>query len=87
MCFCASTDFLKPNDSLGIGFDTMAKQLTEYSVKSYVDKPKDDDLTLAVTFGRLEDGTSYPQQVLLDLTAKKIQVKIVNTRYKKSSAP
>lgn len=79
------TDYLKPGDSLGIGFDTAAKLLTQYGVKSYVDKPKDDDLTLAVTFARLEDGTSYPQQILLDVIAKKIQVKVVNSGYKKTT--
>jgi len=79
------TDYLKPNDKLAIGFDTAAKQLTAYAVNSYVDKPKDDDVTLAVTFGRLEDGTSYPQQVVLNVVAKKIQVKVVNGGYKKTS--
>src|SRR5262245_25752565 len=77
-------DYLKPGDSVAIGFDTAAKQLTEYRVKSYVDKPKDDDLTLAVTFARLEDGTSHPQQILLDVIARKIQVKVVNSEYKKN---
>ena len=78
------TDYLKPNDKLAIGFDTAAKQFTAFNVNSYVDKPKDDDVTLAVTFGRLEDGTSYPQQVLLNVVSKKIQVKVVNAGYKKS---
>jgi len=78
------TDYLKPNDKLGIGFDTAAQQLTAYNVNSYVDKPKDDDVTLAVTFGRLEDGTSYPHQVLLNVVSKKIQVKVVNAGYKKN---
>jgi hypothetical protein len=82
----AITDYLKPNDALTISLDTAAKQLTEYGVKSYVDKPKDDDLTLTVMFGRLQDGTSYPQQVLLDVAAKKVQVKVVNSGYKKNAA-
>ena len=55
-------------------------------MRSFVEKPKDDDVNLAVTFGKLEDGTSYPQQIVLDVTAKKIQVKISNSGYKKSGS-
>ena len=78
-------DYLKPGDSLTIGFDPAAKKLSSYNVKSYVEKPKEDDVTLAVTFGRLTDGTSYPQQIVLDATAKKIQVKVTNGGHKKTS--
>jgi hypothetical protein len=79
-------DYLKAGDALAIGLDTAAKQLTSLDVQSYVDKPKDDDVTMNVTFGRLEDGTSYPQQVMLDVKAKKIQVKVVNSGYKKQAS-
>ena len=78
-------EYLKPGDAVTIGLDTVAGKLTQFNVKSYVDKPKDDDLTLAVTFARLEDGTSYPQQILLDVIAKEIQVKVVNSGYKKAA--
>jgi hypothetical protein len=79
-------DYLKPGDSLAIGLDTAAKQLSEFNVSSYVDKPKDDDLTLAVTFARLPDGTSFPQKTVLDVTAKKVQVTIANSGYKKAGS-
>jgi len=81
-----ASDYLKAGDALAIGIDTTSKQLTEYSVNSYVEKPKDDDLTLVVTFGRLEDGTSYPQQTVLDVKAKNVQVKVVNSGYKKAAS-
>jgi hypothetical protein len=77
--------YLKPGDDLAIGLDTAAKQLTSYTVHSFVEKPKEDDVNLSVTFGRLTDGTSYPQQVVLDVKAKQIQVKVTNSGYKKSS--
>jgi len=80
-----ATDYVKAGDTLTIGIDSASKQLTEYNVKSYVEKPKDDDLTLNVTFGRLQDGTSYPQQIVLDVKAKNVQVKVVNSGYKKAS--
>ena len=78
-------DYAKPGDSVMIGFDPAAKKLSSYRVTSYVEKPKDDEVTLAVTFAALADGTSYPQQVLLDATAKKIQVKVTNSGHTKAA--
>jgi hypothetical protein len=57
--------------------------MRSYNVSSYVKKPKEDDVTLAVTFASLSDGTTYPQQVLLDVKAKEIHVKVTNADYKK----
>jgi hypothetical protein len=78
-------NYVKPGDDLSVGFDTAAKQLSSYAVQSYVDKPKEDDVNLVVTFGKLDDGTSYPQQTVLDVKAKNIQVKVTNSGYKKTS--
>lgn len=80
----AVKNYLKQGDSLSIGLDTAAKKLSSYSVASYVEKPKDDPVSLSVTFALLPDGTSYPQQVLLDVKAKDLQVKITNSGYKKA---
>ena len=79
-------NYLKAGDQLAIGLDTSAQVLTSYGVQSFVEKPKEDDVKLAVTFGRLQDGTSYPQQILLDVSAKSIQVKVTNSGHKKSGA-
>ena len=62
-----------------------AKKMLTYTVSSYVEKPKEDDITLNVTFGRLPDGTSYPQEVVLDVAAKNIRVKVTNTGHKKNA--
>ena len=61
-------------------------KLTSYAVSSYVEKPNEDDVRLNVTFAALPDGTSYPQQVLLDVKAKAIQVKVTNSGHKKSGS-
>jgi hypothetical protein len=82
----AVKNYLKMGDSLSIGLDTTAKKLSSYNVASYVEKPKDDPVTLTVTFALLPDGTSYPQQVLLDVKAKNLQVKITNAGHKKAGA-
>src|SRR5262245_59794538 len=77
-------DYVKAGDKLILGFDPVAKKLRSYQIQSYVEKPKDDAVTLAVTFASLPDGTNYPQQTVLDVAAKKINVKIVNSGYAKA---
>src|SRR4029453_12758484 len=76
-------DYLKAGDALDIGLDLKGNALSTYNVRSYVDDPKDDAVTLAVRFDKLPDGTSYPQQTVLDVTAKQIQVKVTNSGYAK----
>jgi hypothetical protein len=76
-------NYFKPQDALSLGFDATAKKIRTYNVNSYVENPKDDVVTLAVTFGSLDDGTSYPQQVVLDVKDKNIQVKVSNGGYQK----
>lgn len=77
-------NYLKPGDLLAIGIDPAAQSMRSYSVSSYVEKPEDDAVNMAVTFGTLADGTSYPQLILLDVKAKNIQVKVTNSGYKKA---
>jgi hypothetical protein len=79
-------NYLKPDDVLAIGLNPQTKRLTSYRVQSYVEDPKDDAVKLNVTFATLQDGTSYPQQILLDVDAKKLQVKITNSGYKKTGS-
>jgi len=76
-------DYLKQGDSVTIGFDTTAKAIASYNVASYLDNPKDDVVKLAVNFTRLPDGTNYVQQSVLDAAAKKIEVRVTNSDYKK----
>jgi len=77
-------DYVKAQDLLAIGFDAAAKEIRSYKVTSYVEDPKDDGVVLSVSFANLADGTNYPQQVMLDVAAKKIQVKVTNSGYKKA---
>jgi len=77
-------NYVKPDDAVTIGFDTTAKKIRSYNVQTYVEKPNDDVVTLAVTFSALGDGTSYPSQSVLDMTSKHIQVTVTNTGYRKS---
>ena len=76
-------DYVKPGDSMAIGLDQKGTAIQTFNVKSYVEKPKEDDVTLSVTYGTLPDGTSYPQRTVLDVTAKKIGVTVTNSDYRK----
>jgi hypothetical protein len=77
-------NYLKQGDSVALGFDLAAKKIRSYDVQSYLDKPKEDDVMLAVSFASLPDGTNYPQQSVIDATGKKIQIKVTNSGYTKS---
>jgi hypothetical protein len=76
-------NYLKEGDTVMIGFDSAAKKIRSYKVQSYLDKPNEDVVTLAVDFASLPDGTNYPQQSVLDAPGKQIQVKVTNSGYKK----
>jgi len=77
-------NYVKDGDSLALGFDSAAKKIRSYDVNSYLQNPKDDPVKLAVTFASLPDGTNYAQQSVLDAPAKKIQVTVINSDYKKA---
>ena len=68
---------------MAIGLDAKGTAIQTFNVKSYVEKPKEDDVTLSVTYGLLPDGTSYPQRTVLDVAAKKIGVTVTNSDYRK----
>jgi hypothetical protein len=76
-------NYVKPGDSMSLGLDPKGTAIRTFNLKSYVQKPKDDDVTMSVTYGTLPDGTSYPQRTVLDVAAKKIGVTITNSDYKK----
>jgi hypothetical protein len=73
-------DYAQPGDQMTLSFNTAAKKISSLDVNTYMDDPKD-VVTLAVKFASLPDGTNYPQQTLLDATAKKLQVTTTNSGY------
>jgi hypothetical protein len=80
----AIKNYEKQGDAVTLGFDTAAKQLRSYNVNSYLgNDPKDDPVTLAVTFANLPDGTHYAEQTVVNAPAKKIEVDTTNSDYKK----
>jgi len=77
-------DYALPGDKFTITFDTAGKKIVSVDVNTYLDKP-DDKVTLAVAFTSLPEGPNYLSSSLLDVTAKKIQVKTTNNGYKLAS--
>lgn len=76
-------DYVKPGDSMAIGLSPAGTAIQSFNLKSYVEKPKDDDVTMSVTYGTLPDGTSYPQRTVLNIAAKKLGVTVTNSEYRK----
>jgi hypothetical protein len=79
-------DYVKPGDSMALGLAPNGTAIQTFNLKSYVEKPKDDAVTMSVTYGTLPDGTSYPQRTVLDVTAKKIGVTVTNSDYRKAGS-
>ena len=75
------TNYVKPNDKMGIDLDTAANRLLAVNVASYLEEPKD-TVTLAVKFGALADGTSYTAETTLDATAKNVHVVVQNSGHR-----
>lgn len=76
-------NYLKQGDSLVLGFDAAAKKIRSYNVQSYLEDPKKDAVTLAVSFDNLPDGTNYVKQTILNAAGKQIGVTTTNSDYKK----
>jgi hypothetical protein len=73
-------DDAQPGDQRTLTFDPAAKKIVPLSVNTYRDDPKDAG-TLQVQMATLLDTTSYPQQTVLDATAKHLVVTTTNSNY------
>ena len=77
-------DYHLPGDDLWVTLDTVNNHILALGVSSYIDEPKD-AVTLSATVGALPDGTGYIEKMTLDATAKKVQVVVTNSGYRKAS--
>lgn len=75
-------NFVKPGDNLGAEVDLTSNQLLAVSVKTYLEDAKD-AVTLNVTMGKLNDGTTYSKDVVLNAKAKTVTVNVQNGGYRK----
>jgi hypothetical protein len=76
------TDYAQPGDRLTLVFNPEIKKIISLSVNTYMGQAKD-AVTLQVQMAGLPDGTGYPQQTILNATAKELVVTTTNSNYQK----
>jgi hypothetical protein len=75
-------DYEKAGDNLGVEVDLVNNRALGVKVSTYLDDAKD-TVTLHVRMGQLNDGTTYASDITLDAPARKIQVAVENSGYRK----
>jgi len=75
-------DLIKTGDVLDATLNVQANAIVDINVSTYLESPKDDPITLAVTMNRLADGASYTNQSILDARAKNIRVVVENSGHR-----
>lgn len=76
------TDYAQPGDRMTLVFNPAIKKIISLSVNTYMGQAKD-AVTLQVQMAGLPDGTGYPQQTILNATAKELVVTTTNSNYQK----
>jgi hypothetical protein len=77
-------NYQMPGDMMAIDFDPSTKRLLGATVSTYIDDPKD-AVDVSIQFNQLPDGTTYPASANLNAPAKKINVKMTNSDYRRVS--
>jgi hypothetical protein len=75
-------DYEKPGDNLGVEVDLANNRPLGVKVATYLDDAKD-AVTLDVSMGQLNDGTTYPSDITLNAKAKNLKVTAQNSGYRK----
>ena len=76
------TNYIKPNDSMTIGFNKEQKQISSITIASYMDSPSD-VMNLTVQFSSLPDGTSHVAGMNIDGVSKQLSIATQNSNYQK----
>src|SRR5271168_4887604 len=76
------TDYAQPGDRMTLVFNPEIKKIISLSVNTYMGQAKD-AVTLQVQMAGLPDRTGYPQQTILNATAKELVVTTTNSNYQK----
>ena len=78
------TDYQLPGDKLSISMNMATNTPLDFGVATYIDNAKD-TVNLAVTVGTLPDGTGYADKITLDASAKKLQVVVTKSGFRKAN--
>jgi hypothetical protein len=76
------TNYLKPNDSMTITFDKIAKAIQSVQIASYLDSPSD-AAKIEVQFAKLPDGTNRIATMTLEGASKQLKIAVANSSYRK----
>jgi hypothetical protein len=75
-------NYVKPNDTVTMTFNTTAKAIQSLQIASYLDDPKD-AVNITAQFARLPDGTNHVSDMLINGVKKEMTVNIQNSNYQK----
>jgi hypothetical protein len=78
--------YAKKGDVLSVDIDPNANRIVGVAVSSFLEDDPEDAVTLDVTFGTFQDGTSYPSKVELNGRKKELDIVIENTGYRKTGS-
>jgi hypothetical protein len=76
------SNYAQAGDKMTLTFDTTAKKISSITINTYLGDPQS-VVTLQVQMASLPDGTNYPQQTILNATAKQLVVTTTNANYQK----
>lgn len=77
-------DYEKSGDSLSIEVDLTSNKPLALAVATYLEKASD-KVSLAVKMGQLNDGTTFPSTINLQVPGDKLAVDVTNSGYRKMS--
>jgi hypothetical protein len=75
-------DYEKPGDTLTFEVDAAKNVLLGLKVSSWLKDAKD-AVSMTARMGQLDDGATYPAEILLSMPSKSLEVKTTNSGYKK----
>ena len=75
-------DYEKPGDTLSFELDTEKNSLLGLKVATWLENAKD-TVTMTTSFGTLDDGATYPAEIILLAPSQSLEVKTTNSGYKK----
>jgi hypothetical protein len=78
-------NYIKAGDALRVDIDPNNDRLLGISVSTYLNG-QDDVAALEVKLGTLNDGTSYPAEIVFDGVSKSIRIVVTNTGYRISGS-
>lgn len=72
-------DYVKPGDSMTMSFDPATKRAVKTEIHTFLD---DTPVSIVVTFDQLHDGPSYPGKVVMNSSAKNLEIRIFTYEYR-----